>query len=249
MIKVLIVENEKKIAEHFSKMITRMFGDIQLLGVCDNAKQALESIQIHTPDIVFLDVELNNGETGFDILRHLTSINFEIIFVTAFNKYAVQAIKFSALDYILKPVTDEDLTDAIHRYHLKKSVFNPKQLETLFANLNKGAHMNQVALPTMQGLDFVSIDSIIYCEGEGSQSAVVIEGRNIPVIVSKTLKECEDLLSSNIFFRVHKSYLINMNHLKKYIKGKDGQVLMSNDKTLDVSRNYKDAFLERLKNH
>ncbi len=247
MIKVLIVENEKPIAEHFSNMILRLYSDIQLLPVCDNVTSALASIQNHSPHLVFFDVELNNGETSFDILRHLSSINFELIFVTAYHKYAVQAIKFSALDYLLKPVTEEDLTQAINRYHQKKNAFNPKQLETLFSNLHKGVPMNQVALPTMQGLDFVPLDTIIYCEGEGSQTAVYLTNKTTPLIISKTLKDCEDLFSGGGFFRIHKSYLINLNHIKKYIKGKDGQVLMSNLKTLQVSRNYKDAFLEVLK--
>ena len=247
MIKILIIENEKPIADYFSKMITRLFSDIQLLDVCDNVESALTSIRTNAPDLVFMDVELNNNETSFDILRHLSSINFEIIFVTAYDKYAVQAIKFSALDYLLKPVTEEDLTEAIHRYHQKKKAFNPKQLETLLANLHKGVQMNQVALPTMQGLDFVAIDSIIYCEGEGSQTAVYQTVKATPVIISKTLKECEDLFANERFFRIHKSYFINLNHIKKYLKGKDGQVLMSNSKTLEVSRNYKDAFLEVLK--
>ncbi len=248
MIKVLIVENEKPIAEQFTKLLARLFDDIHLLEVCEDVEHALTSIRTNEPDLVFLDVELNNGETGFDIIKHLTSINFEIIFVTAHNKYAVQAIKLCALDYLLKPVTEEDVTEAFQRYHQKKkAAFNPKQLEVLFANLSKGVSMNQVALPTMQGLDFVAIESIIYCEGEGSQTAVYLTERAMPIIISKTLKECEELFSNGGFFRIHKSYYVNLNHVKKYTKGKDGQVLMSNSKTLEVSRNYKDHFLEQFK--
>jgi two-component system, LytTR family, response regulator len=246
--KVLIVENEKPIATQFSKLLLRMFKDIQLLAVCEGVEEAIASIQQHRPDLVFLDVELNKGETGFDILRQLSTINFEIIFVSAYDKYAVQAIKYSALDYLLKPVTEEDLAAAIERFQQKKKVFDPKQLEVLFANIGQASKMNQVALPTINGLDFVSLDTIIYCEGESSQTAVYVSNKNLPIIISKTLKESEELFSNSHFFRIHKSYLINMNHLKKYIKGKDGQVLMSNDKTLEVSRNYKDNFLERLKN-
>jgi two-component system LytT family response regulator len=226
-----------------------MYKDINLLAVCEGVEEAIASIQQHHPDLVFLDVELNKGETGFDILRQLSTLNFEIIFVSAYDKYAVQAIKYSALDYLLKPVTEEDLAAAIERFQQKKKVFNPKQLEVLFANIGQASKMNQVALPTMNGLDFVAIDSIIYCEGEGSQTGAHLTTKTTPVILSKTLKECEELFqSAGGFFRIHKSYLVNLNHIKKYIKGKDGQVVMSNDKTLDVSRNYKDAFLEKLKN-
>lgn len=247
MIKVIVVENEKAIADSFVKLLNKLFNDIEIIDVCDNVSVALMSIKKNSPDLVFLDVELNNGETSFDILRQLPTINFEIIFATAYDKYAVQAIKFSALDYLLKPITEEDLTDAIYRFKQKKNSFNPKQLETLFSNLQRGTTMSQVALPTMNGLDFVPVENILYCQGEGSQTAAYLRSQTLPIILSKTLKECEELFNSNGFYRIHKSYLINLNHIKKYIKGKDGQVLMSNDKTLEVSRNYKDAFLEHLK--
>lgn len=247
MIKVVVVENEKAIAEGFVKLINKLFDDIEIIEVCETVNQSISAIKKHTPDLVFFDIELNNGETGFDILRQLPTINFEIIFATAYDKYAVQAIKFSALDYLLKPVTEEDLTDAIYRFKQKKNSFNPKQLETLFSNLQRGTAMTQVALPTMNGLDFVPVENILYCQGEGSQTAAYLRTQALPIILSKTLKECEELFNSTRFYRIHKSYLINLNHIKKYIKGKDGQVLMSNDKTLEVSRNYKDAFLEHLK--
>lgn len=247
MIKAIIVENENAIAEQFVKLINKLFTDIVILEMCDHVSQAVLAVKKHTPDLVFLDVELNNGETSFDILRQIPNVNFEIIFATAYDKYAIQAIKFSALDYLLKPVTEEDLTDAIYRFKQKKNAFNPKQLETLFSNLQKTGGMHQVALPTMNGLDFVPIENIIYCQGEGSQTAAYLNTQSLPIILSKTLKECEDLFKNSEFYRVHKSYLINLNHIKKYIKGKDGQVIMSNDKTLEVSRNYKDAFLEHLK--
>jgi two-component system LytT family response regulator len=247
MIKIIVVENEKAISDSFVKLLNKLFNEIEIIDVCDNVNAAVLSIKKNSPDLVFLDVELNKGETGFDILKQIQQINFEIIFATAYDKYAVQAIKFSALDYLLKPVTEEDLTDAIYRFKQKKNSFNPKQLETLFSNLQRGAIMNQVALPTMNGLDFVPVENILYCQGEGSQTAAYLRTQALPIILSKTLKECEELFNSNGFFRIHKSYLINLNHIKKYIKGKDGQVLMSNDKTLEVSRNYKDAFLEHLK--
>jgi two-component system LytT family response regulator len=247
MIKIIVVENEKAIADNFIKLLNKLFNDIDIIDVCDNVSAAVMSIKKHSPELVFLDVELNNGETSFDILKQIPSVNFEIIFVTAYDKYALQAIKFSALDYLLKPVTEEDLTDAIYRFKQKKNSFNPKQLETLFSNLQRGPVMSQVALPTMNGLDFVAVENILYCQGEGSQTAAYLRTQALPIILSKTLKECEELLNSNGFYRIHKSYLINLNHIKKYIKGKDGQVLMSNDKTLEVSRNYKDAFLEYLK--
>lgn len=247
MIRIIVVENEKAIADSFVKLLNKLFTDIEIMDVCDNVNTAVMSIKKNSPDLVFLDVELNNGETSFDILRQLHTINFEIIFATAYDRYAVKAIKFSALDYLLKPVTEEDLTDAIYRFKQKKNSFNPRQLETLFSNLQRGPVMSQVALPTMNGLDFVAVENILYCQGEGSQTAAYLKTQALPIILSKTLKECEELLNSNGFYRIHKSYLINLNHIKKYIKGKDGQVLMSNDKTLEVSRNYKDAFLEHLK--
>lgn len=247
MIKSILVENENPIAEQFVKLLNRLFDDVKIFEVCDNVDQAVIAIKKHRPGLVFLDVELNRGETGFDVLRQIQHIDFEIIFVSAYDKYALQAIKFSALDYIIKPVSEEDVTDAIYRFRQKKEAFNPKQLETLFANLSRGPLRSQVALPTMNGLDFVPIEDIIYCQGEGSQTAAYLTSQIQPTILSKTLKECEELFKNSEFYRVHKSYLINLKHVKKYIKGKDGQVLMSNNRTLDVSRNFKDGFLEYLK--
>jgi two-component system LytT family response regulator len=246
MTKVLIVENEKRIAEHLSTMLLKLYNDIQLLPVCDNVKDALVSIRLHAPDLLFLDIELNNEETGFDILRQFSIPPFDVIFATAFDKYAVQAIKFSALDFLLKPVAEDDLVLAVEKFHRKiNAPLHPKQIEILFANLNRGPSMNQVALPTMHGYDFVSVDTIVYCEGEGSQTAVYLSSKDHPVIISKTLKECEDLFSNDSFFRIHKSFFINLNHIKKYTKGKDGEVMMSNSKTLQVSRNYKETFLSK----
>jgi two-component system, LytTR family, response regulator len=247
MPKVLLVENEKPIAERFSLLIQRLMPDFELLPVCDTVADAVLSIRMNNPDLVFMDVELNNNETGFDILKKVQPFNFSVIFATAYDKYAVQAIKFSALDYLLKPVTEEDLLEAVYRYKQERKAFNPRQFETLFENLGKATTMNQIALPTLNGLDFVAIDQIVYFEGEGSQTAVHLMDKAIPIILSKSLKECEEIMVSSGFYRIHKSYLINKNHLKKYIKGKDGQVLMSNNKTLEVSRTHKDGFLESLK--
>ncbi len=247
MIRVIIVENEQVIADNFVKLINKLFDDIEIIEVCNSVSQTIVSIKKHTPDLIFLDIELNNGESGFDILKQIPQINFEIIFATAYDKYALQAIKFSALDYILKPVTEEDLTDAVYRFRQKRGTINTQQLQILFNNLQRGPAMHQVALPTMNGLDFVPVDHIIYCQGEGSQTAAYLKNQNLPTILSKTLKDCEELFHNNGFYRIHKSYLVNLNHIKKYLKGKDGQVIMSNNKTLEVSRNYKDAFLDLLR--
>lgn len=246
MISVLVVENEKPIADAFCEQLNRLVPEIVIHAVCSNVKDAVTFINTKKPDLVFLDIELDNGELSFEILKNTTSINFEIIFTTAFNQYAVQAIKLSALDYLLKPVLDDDLLDAIQRFRSKKNVDQlPSQLKTLFNNLNQGAAMHQVALPTMQGFDFVSIETIIYCEGTSSQTIVYLSDKPNGIVISKTLKECESLFPSGNFFRIHKSHLVNMNHIRRYAKGKDGQVLMSNGQTLSVSRIYKDQFLTR----
>lgn len=248
MIKALIVENEMDKAEMLESMLHNLFSDIAILEICDTVKSSLSAIKKHSPDLVFLDVKLNNGETGFEILERAEKIDFEIIFTTAYDQYAKQAFRVSALDFLEKPIDKEQLNEAIEKFKQKKfSLLYPKQIELAIAAFNNPMHqLTKVAIPTMEGLVLIEVMDIIFCEGESSQSILYLS-ENKKLVVNSTLKECGDILQSSNFFRIHKSFLINLDKIQKYTKGKDGEVLMSNGVKLVVSRTYKDEFIKKLR--
>ena len=226
MIKVLIVENEATSAEILKGHIENNFPEMVLLDVCETIESSISSINKNSPDLLFLDVELNNDENGFEILKKLNKIDFEIIVTTAYDKYAIQACKASVVDFLVKPISKDELIAAIEKYkkRINRSI-DPKQIEILLSIYqNSSLSINSFALPTMTG--FVSVDksNIVFFKGAGNQTFVYFsEGKK--ECISSLLKECEKLLAHSNFCRIHKSYLINLNHVKEYFKGKDGLVL------------------------
>jgi len=248
MIRVLIVENETAPAEILKEQLENNFPDVEVLDVCETIESSINSIHKYLPDLVFLDVELNHNETGFEILKRLDKIDFEIIVTTAYDKYAIQACKASVVDFLVKPISKDELIDAVEKYkkRITRSI-DPKQIELLLSIYqNSSLSINSFALPTMTG--FISVDksNIVFFKGAGNQTFVYFsDGKK--ECISALLKECEKLLAHSNFCRIHKSFLINLNHVKEYFKGKDGLVVMSNNEKLSVSRDYKDEFLSRFR--
>jgi len=184
---------------------------------------------------------------GFIMLQQLQHRDFELIFTTAYDHYAIQAIRFSALDYLVKPIEIGTLKEAVERAREKKQTNSPNQrIETLLYNLldEKNAH-TRIAIPSMEGLQFVEIADIIYLEAESNYTFINLQPPS-RITVSKTLKDFEDLLPPATFIRIHHSFLINKNHIRKYLKGEGGQVLMSNGKMLDVAKRKKTDFLKAI---
>lgn len=246
MIKAILLEDEQHSRQLLYEMLTEHFKNIEVLAVCENTEEAAIAIALHHPDLVISDIEM--GKTSvFDMLRGLDSIDFEVIFTTAHEKYALQAIKFSALDYLLKPFGLDDLTNAINQCQIKLSERqSARQFDVLFHNL-KGLQKDtkKIALPTLKGLQVVSLKDIVRCQAEANYTVFffVVEKK---MIVTKSLKEFEDLLVDYDFIRVHNSHLINLNHTVKYTKGEGGVVEMSDGSEVDVSRRKKEEFLQRL---
>jgi two-component system LytT family response regulator len=206
--------------------------------------EGVQAIAQHQPDVVFLDIQMQR-ETGFDLLTKLNSIDFEVIFTTAHSEYAIKAFKFSAIDYLLKPIDIEDLQNALAKVEHKQNQNSAGRLEHLIQNLRTNTPENyKLALPTTEGLVFVQLNNILYCEAS-SNYTIIYTPKN-KYIVSRTLKQYEDLLGEHNFFRIHNSYLINLNAVKKYIRGEGGSVVLENDITLDVSKRKKEAFLSRI---
>lgn len=250
MIKTLIVENEPASAEYLASLIKNNFPEIEVLEVCETAEKAIDVIHKNLPELVFMDIKLDEENTAFDILKNLGKVDFEIIFTTAYDKYAKQAFRVSALDFLEKPLDKNDLMEAIAKFKKKQALgISPRQLEMLLTVYqNPSFPLKMFALPTTKGLTFIEIENMIYCEGASNQTMIYLAGKeNRKECVNRTLKEFEELLPLSIFSRIHKSYLINLNHVRNYKKGKDGQVVMSNGVTLDVSRNFKDKFLNRFR--
>jgi len=244
MIRALIVENEPAVAQLLVEKIKRNFADIEIVGVFDTVSTSLAAINLYHPQLVFLDVELHGTETGFDILEKLISIDFKVIFTTAHNKYAIQAIKFSALDYLLKPIDEEELKFAIRKFIIDRGVTSISQKESLLAYTQD--HQNvPIGLPSLEGITFIPVGEIAYCKGESSQTSVHTTNKK-EKIVNRTLKECEEMLEKFGFCRIHKSYVVNLHHVRKYNRGDGGFVDLSEGSKLDVSKNYKDELLGRL---
>jgi two-component system LytT family response regulator len=227
------------------KLITHCPG-LTIVADAENGEEGIKAIEALKPDIVFLDVEMPRMN-GFNMLQQLQHRNFELIFTTAYDHYAIQAIRFSALDYLVKPIEITTLKEAVERAREKKQTNMPNQrIETLLYNLldEKNMH-NRIAIPSMEGLQFVEIADIIYLEAESNYTFINLLPSS-RITVSKTLKDFEELLPAHTFIRIHHSFIINKNHIRKYLKGEGGQVLMSNGKMLDVARRKKEEFMKAI---
>lgn len=246
MIRAIIIEDEDNSRIILNDMLLQHIKNIEVVAVCKNnveAKSAIENLQ---PDLVFSDVELE-GETVFNMLQQLNEINFEIIFTTGYDKYAIQAIKFSALDYLLKPFSKEDIAEAINHYQQKQNKKqSSQQFDALFHNLKHfQKDLKKITLPTSNGLTVYPVKDIIRCQAEVNYTNFFLTSKS-KMLVTKTLKEYEELLNDYDFMRVHNSHLINLHHVKNYSRGEGGSVTMSDGTTVDVSRRKKDEFLKRL---
>jgi two-component system LytT family response regulator len=245
MIKAIIIDDEL----HCSKRLELMLADanaIELCGSFQTVDDGLKAIKQIKPQLVFLDVEINN-ETGFHLLQKLPVISFDVIFTTAYDKYAVQAFKFSAVDYLLKPIDEFELNESINKLQEKISEKEKtKKLETLFYNISVTNNKSKkICVPVMTGIEFISLNNIIRCESNINYTTLFMKDKQ-KLTVSKTLKEFEELLREYNFFRVHNSHLINLDYIKKYNKGHGGTVIMDDGSEIEVSVRRKDEFLKQL---
>ena len=246
--RAILVDDEPDGIRTLKKMLELNCPEVKIEATCSNAmaaKQMLEEIQ---PDVVFLDVRMP-GKSGLDMLSELSTMNFEVIFVTAHNEYLLQALQFSAVDYLMKPVDEDRLVEAVQRVEkrltLKKTAV---QAETLLHNINKTGFPLEMrlCLPTQKGFTIVKLEEIIYCEAQRSYTLFRF-ANNKSTMVSKPLFDYDRLLSDTVFFRVHKSFLINLMHVKEYARGEGGTVIMSNGMEIEVSRRKKEQFLDKVK--
>jgi two-component system LytT family response regulator len=245
MLKSIIVDDEVKSGESLRILIEDFCDEVEVSATCTSVDEAIVAVNQHQPDVVFLDIQMQR-ETGFDLLEKLPDINFEVIFTTAHSEYAIKAFKFSAIDYLLKPIDLEELKASLGKVRKKIGQGITARLQQLMRNLRETSGENyKLALPTSDGLFFVKVSSIVYCEASSNYTVIVTDdGRKH--IVSRTLKEYDEMLSEYNFYRIHNSYLINLNAVKKYVRGEGGSVIMATGQSLDVSKRKKEGFLARI---
>ena len=248
MIKAVIIEDESKSRELLNTLIQKYCQGIVIVDMAENVQTGIEAIRKHNPDIIFLDISMPDG-TGFDLLSKVQDIKFDIIFTTATDKYALKAIKYSALDYLLKPIDVEELKSAINKISEKQSnLSSVENLNFLLQNLKQNNdNYNKITLPTGNAYEIVSVKDIVRLEAEGSYTNFYLAGGK-KLMVSASLKHYEDLLPEKDFIRVHHHHLINMNHVVRFLKVDGGYAVMSDNKQVEISRRKKDFFLQKLGN-
>jgi two-component system LytT family response regulator len=244
MINSLIIDDEKHCSDNLLWQLNKYCPEIEVQAVCSNAAEALEQVRVCQPRLIFLDVEMPD-KSGFDLLEDLKDIHFHIIFTTAFNQYALRAIKFGALDYLLKPIDKDELRIAVDKFIKLEKQISINQLTALLSHVRKGNDLSfqKIAFPTLHSYELVHLNDILACESSSNYTNVrLISGKSI--LVSKTLKEIEDLLDLAPFFRVHHSWLVNLHYAIRYVKGDGGYLVLNNEMTVPVSRNKREDLLK-----
>jgi two-component system LytT family response regulator len=247
MIKALIVDDEVKARNILRHYIENFVQEITEIRQADSADSAVAILQHYQPDIVFLDVEMP-FKNGFDFLTGLPHIPFDVIFTTAYNQYAIQAIRFSALDYLLKPVDPDELKAAVQRHCEKKADDEEKQqlYKNLTGNIEKKSVKDfRLAVPSSDGVHFFTLEEIIYLEADSSYTHIHLAAKK-PFIASKTLRHFEEMLEEFGFLRTHKSYLVNPTHIVR-IASDNESIILSNSASVGMSRRKKDEVLQQLK--
>jgi two-component system, LytTR family, response regulator len=245
MIKALLIDDEMHCLKTLSMLLKEYCPNVQVIGKCENGEEGIEAIKKLKPDLVFLDIEMPHMN-GFEMLEKFSEVSFAVIFTTGYDQYAIKAFRFSALDYLLKPIEASELKKAVERVdrHLQHPL--PQQLEILLQKINsQSTPINKVALPTMEGLQMIPVDSIISCESDHNYTLLLLKNKQ-KIIVSKILKDIEEMLEEHSFLRVHHSYIVNLNEINRYVKGEGGYLIMSDGSSVDVSRSRKEILLQKL---
>jgi two-component system LytT family response regulator len=247
MIRAVIVDDEENNIGALKSLLTQFCPEVEVVGTAENAKEAFTVITDINPQLVFLDIEMPFGN-GFGLIEKMMPVNFEVIFVTAFDQYAITAFKYSALDYLLKPVSIEDLKRAVNRSSQRITEKNVNsRIESLIANFrNEVPGLKKIGLPTAEGLIFEEIENIIHLQAESNYTLVFVKNKK-KMTITKSLKDFEDILPAATFCRLHHSHIVNLNYITKYYKGRGGYVELIDGTTVEVSTRKKDDFLEKFK--
>lgn len=242
----VIIDDEDSARGTLRTLLSRYYKEIEVIGEGRNVSSGIKIIKEIKPELVFLDIKMPDG-TGFDLLKKLDDVDFEVIFTTAYDNYAIKAFQASAMGYLLKPIDIDELgmvLEKVRKVLQEPPKENMKQLQVLIDNYRADGKIKKVVIPNVDGYEVIEIDQLVRCEGERNYTNFIIaDGKKI--LASKTLKEYEDLLGEHGFFRIHKSHLINLHHVKRYLKSEGGSVEMSDGSSLQLSRDKKAAFARR----
>ena len=244
MINAILIDDEVHCMESLSILLNKFCPEVKVLERCLSAKQGLEATRKLKPDLVFLDVEMPSM-SGFEFLEQFNEIPFSVIFTTAYDKYAIKAIRFSALDYLLKPIDPKELVAAVHKVEAHNHPPTSEQFRMLLDKIqNKENGLTKIAVPIVEGFELVKADDIITCEADNNYTYLHLKNKR-KITACRTLKEVEEQLELfPSFIRVHHSYIVNLNEVTKYIRGDGGYLMMSDGSTVDVSRSRKTSLLK-----
>jgi two-component system LytT family response regulator len=243
MIKAIIIDDEVHCIDTLSILLADYCPGVEVMEKCMSGKKGLEAIEQLKPELLFLDIEMPIMN-GFEFLEQFKAIPFSVIFTTSYDQYAIKAIRFSALDYLLKPIDPKELVAAVDKVQLQKMHPSTEQFQMLIDHVQNKRKITRVAVPTSEGFELIPSEEIIYCEADDNYTRIFLKN-NKKIIACRTLKEVEEQLSEFAFFlRVHHSYLVNLNEVNKYIRGEGGYLVMSDSTTVNVSRSRKDALMK-----
>lgn len=247
MLRAIIIDDEKTSCDTLSGLIKRYCENVTIVAMADGYKSGIKAIHEHKPDVVFLDIQMPDG-SGFQVLEDVKEVNFEVIFTTAYDQYAIKAIKYSALDYLLKPIIPSDLVNALQKVEQKRNVSDmSSNIKVLLENIKTKSASKKIVLSTSEKIHVVETDDIVRCESDDYYTRFFFkDGKTL--LISKTLKETEQLLGELDFLRPHKSHLVNIKYIKGFLKNDGGSILLSDGSKVPVSRRKKEKVIHTIQN-
>lgn len=244
-IKAIIIDDELSSLRNLQQKLNEFCPSVHVVATAQKPEEAILLINHHKPDVIFLDIEMPKM-SGFRMLEELGEANFEIIFTTAYNHYAVEAIRIAAFDYLLKPIAIKELQTAVERLNKLRNYQTREKIDILKSSLNeKKTQDDKIAISTSEGLEFIPIKNILHIESSSNYSKIYLQNEKT-IMVTKLLKDFEDMLIPYHFYRIHNSHLINLNYIQKYLRGNGGRVIMQDGTTIEVARRKKEEFLKMI---
>ena len=247
MIKAILIDDEVHCLDTLNILLTDYCPEVNVMEICPSSKKGMAAIEKLKPELVFLDIEMPLMN-GFELLQQFKEIPFAVIFTTSYDQYAIKAIRFSALDYLLKPIDPKELTTAVNKVKVQKNLPSVEQFQMLMNQIqHKETSFAKIALPTADGFELIPADQLVRCEADDNYTHVYLKNK-VKIIVCRTLKEIEEQLGDfSSFMRVHNSTLVNLNEVTKYIRGEGGYLVMNDGSSVNVSRSRKELLLKKIR--
>jgi two-component system LytT family response regulator len=242
-IKAILIDDEKNSLEMLEWLLHTYCPEVQIAAMCNSGEAGIIAITEHQPDLVFLDIEMPKMN-GFEMLEKIKDVRFALVFTTAYDQFAIRAFRYAALNYLLKPIDPDELKNTIERLKEKNASPTKEQMDLLFQSLIPShKQVDRIALSTADGLIFVQTKEISYCRADSNYTHVILlNGQDI--LVARTLKELDEVLAGKDFYRIHNSYLININQIVKFVRGDGGYIIMPDNTEITIARSKKDEFFQ-----